>query len=212
MKIKVKMGLGKQGHQRFVLALCLLLLSSTIAAAQVSVLTQRYDNGRSGANLAETTLNTSNVNVFSFGKLFTRPVDGQIYAQPLCVANVAIPNQGTHNVVYVATEHNSVYAFDADDPNASAPLWQVNLGPSIPSSSIDCGSYCPYHDIIPEVGITGTPVIDPSSQTLYVVAKTLEGTAYFNRLHALDITTGQEKFGGPVVVQPTAPGSGDSSA
>ncbi|MBV9864997.1 MAG: fibronectin type III domain-containing protein, partial [Abitibacteriaceae bacterium] len=90
--------------------------------------------------------------------------------------------------------------------------WQVNLGPSIPSSSIDCGSYCPYHDIIPEVGITGTPVIDPSSQTLYVVAKTLEGTAYFNRLHALDITTGQEKFGGPVVVQPTAPGSGDSSA
>ncbi|MBV9865196.1 MAG: hypothetical protein JO316_07580, partial [Abitibacteriaceae bacterium] len=123
MKIKVKMGLGKQGHQRFVLALCLLLLSSTIAAAQVSVLTQRYDNGRSGANLAETTLNTSNVNVFSFGKLFTRPVDGQIYAQPLCVANVAIPNQGTHNVVYVATEHNSVYAFDADDPNASAPLW-----------------------------------------------------------------------------------------
>src|ERR1700756_4218023 len=102
----------------------LMLFFAICAGAQVSVLTQHNDNGRSGQNLDETTLNTSNVNQSSFGKLFWRTVDGFIYAQPLYVPGITIQGE-THNVVYVATEHNSVYAFDADDPNAPAPLWTV---------------------------------------------------------------------------------------
>ncbi len=96
------------------------------------ILTQHNDTSRTGANLHETQLTISNVNPQQFGKLFERQVDGQIYAQPLYVSNVTIPNQGSHNVVYVATMHNSVYAFDADDPQATAPLWHVSLGPSAP--------------------------------------------------------------------------------
>ena len=102
-------------------------------AAQVSVLTQHNDTGRT-VNCQETILNTSNVNASSFGKLFARSVDGYVYAQPLYLANVNI--NGTRNVVFVVTEHNSVYAFDADDPNASTPLWQVNLGASVDSQDI----------------------------------------------------------------------------
>lgn len=101
-------------------------------SGMILVLTQHNDNSRTGANLQEVQLTTSNVNQNQFGKLFTRQVDGQIYAQPLYVSNVTIPNKGTHNVVYVATMHNSVYAFDADDPHAAAPLWRASLGPSVP--------------------------------------------------------------------------------
>jgi len=97
-----------------------------------SVITQHNDHNRSGSNLNEALLNTSNVNQNQFGKLFTRLVDSQIYAQPLYLCNVNISNQGIHNVIYVATMHNTVYAFDADDPNATLPLWEVTLGPSIP--------------------------------------------------------------------------------
>ncbi len=172
----------------------------TPALGQVSVLTAQNDNSRSGANLNETVLNTSNVNVNQFGRLYSRSLDGYLYAQPLYVANVAIPGKGTHNVVYVATLHNTVAAFDADDPSQAAPFWQVNLGPTRPC--------CPTGFLSPEFGIVSTPVIDPSTSTLYIVAATLENGSYFHRLHALDITTGQEKFGGPVVIQASFPGNG----
>jgi hypothetical protein len=182
-------------------------MAAVPAAAQVSVLTQHNDIARTGANLGETMLNTTTVNVNQFGKLFTRAVDGYIYAQPLVVANVSIPNQGTRNVVYAATEHNSVFAFDADSATASTSLWHVNLGPSVPSADVQCG------DLTPEVGITSTPVIDQSTGTIYVVAKSKELVGatfqYFQRLHALDIASGAEKFGGPVVIQDSVTGTGD---
>ena len=159
--------------------------------SSVNVVTQHNDLNRTGANLLETTLTTANVAGGTFGKLFARPVDGQIYAQPLYVGG----GIGTHNVVYVATEHNSVYAFDADDAatTANTPLWQVNLGTPVPSSDM---TGC--LDLTPEVGVTGTPVIDPASRTLYVAAKTKVSGAYFYALHALDMSTGAERPGSPV--------------
>lgn len=184
--------------------------STSKAAGLASVLTQHNDNNRSGDNLNESILTTSNVNVAGFGLLFKRPVDGQIYAQPLYVPDVSIAG-GTHNVVYVATMHNTVYAFDADDPAQTTPLWSTNLGPSSPAVDFGTG----FHDIAVEVGILSTPVIDPASNTLYAVAFTKEmvnGTAtYYFRLHALDIRTGAEKFGGPVVIAATVPGTGGNS-
>jgi hypothetical protein len=175
-------------------------LLATPALGQVSVLTAQYDNARSAANLNETLLNTSNVNENQFGRLFSRSLDGYLYAQPLYVPNVAIPGKGTHNIAYVATLHNTVAAFDADDPSQAAPIWQVNLGPTRPC--------CPTGFLTPEMGILSTPVVDPGTSTLYVVAATLENGAYFHRLHALDITSGQEKFGGPVTIQASLPGNG----
>jgi hypothetical protein len=172
---------------------------------QPSVLTQHNDNSRTGANLNETILNTSNVNVNQFGKLFSRFVDGQVYAQPLYVPGVNI-GQVLHNVVYVATMKNNLYAYDADDPAASTPLWQVNLGPPVPN--VDVGE---TGDIDQVIGITSTPVIDGASGTLYCVAKTKEGTSYVQRLHALDLTSGQEELGGPVVIDGSLPGIGDDS-
>lgn len=173
----------------------------------VSVLTQHNDNRRTGANLQETILNTSNVNVDQFGKLFTRSVDGYIYAQPLVAAGVSFAQGVTRNVVYVATEHNSVYAFDADDSAAAAPLWQVNFGTPVPSQEIFLG----YVDLIPEIGITATPVIDRTSNTLYVVAKTknLADSTYHQTLHALDLSTGSEKLGAPLEITASVMGSGD---
>jgi hypothetical protein len=180
----------------------LFVVSVGTSLAQVSVLTQHNDNFRSGDNLNETILNTSNVNVSQFGKLFSRRVDGQIYAQPLYVPSVTIPNQGVHNVVYVATEHNSVYAFDADDSAASVPLWHVNLGPSVYYLQVSSDT-----NFRPELGITSTPVIDPTKRMMYVVAYTSENTDVRYRLHALDITTGQEKLGGPMLIQGSVPGT-----
>lgn len=173
---------------------------------QVNVLTQHNDNGRTGANLNETTLNTVNVNVGQFGKLFSRTVDGQIYAQPLYVSQVNFGSRGIHNVVYVATEKNNLYAFDADDPNASAPLWQVNFGTPVPVKNVG-----ELVDINEYVGITSTPVIDLATRTLYCVAKTKQGGSYPQKLHALDITTGQEKFGGPILIGGSVPGTGDGT-
>jgi hypothetical protein len=197
------------------LALAILAIPQ-IVKGQTSVLTQHNDLGRTGQNLNETVLNASNVNVNNFGKLFTRNVDGYIYAQPLYAPNLNIQG-ATRNVVYVATMHNSVYAFDADDPNASAPLWQVNLGTSVPSQDI-C-SYipdplsCPYLDVIPEIGIQSTPVIDPATGTIYVIAKTVNAadSTYHFKLHALDIRTGAEKFGGPVEIAGQVNGTGTAS-
>jgi hypothetical protein len=181
------------------------------AAAQTtvppSVLTQHYDIGRTGQNAAETALTTTNVNSTLFGKLFALSVDGQVYAQPLYVPGVTIPGQGTHNVVYVATENDSLYAFDADI--GGAPLWNITLltngGTAVPNT------YVVAYDINPQIGVTGTPVIDPSTNTLYVVAKSLESATVTQRLHAIDITSGAEKFGGPVVLQASVPGTGPGS-
>ncbi len=183
----------------------LLLLASPIAASAVNVLTQHNDTFRTGANLNESVLTVSNVGSSQFGKLFSRAVDGQIYAQPLYVSGLTISGK-LRNVLYVATEHNSVYAFDADDPSASTALWQVNLGSSVP-----IGDFSNCTDLQPEVGITGTPVIDltGNTNTMYVVAKTLVGTNHFQRLHALDILTGTGKIRRPGVN--TRVGAGDGS-
>ena len=191
-----------------------LLSLSCLAAAQISVLTQRYDSSRDGLNANETTLTTSNVNSSTFGKLFSLPVDGRLFAQPLYVPNLSIPGNGLHNVVFVATEHDSVYAYDADGLQAQ-PLWEINLATSSCPSGFTCTSV-PYTvtgitDTVPEIGITGTPVIDASTGTLYAVAKTQEISGstknYVYRLHALNITTGTEEMP-PVVIQGQVAGSG----
>jgi hypothetical protein len=194
---------------RVLLILIAIVISSVIAFSQSGVVMHKNDLGRSGAYLNETVLNTTNVKAATFGKLFTRAVDGQLYAQPLYLPAVNFGPQGVHNVVYVATMKNNVYAYDADDPTASTPLWQVNLG--VPPTTADVGD---REDISDTVGITGTPVIDTVSGTLYCVAKTKEGptgSTFVQRLHALDILTGAEKFGGPVVISGSVPGTGDDS-
>ncbi|HLK33772.1 MAG TPA: hypothetical protein VKT29_11820, partial [Terriglobales bacterium] len=180
----------------FFLALILALTLAIPAGAQVSVTTQQNDNARTGQNLQETILNTSNVNVSNFGKLFTLGVDGYVYAQPLYLSNVNINGQ-SHNVLFVTTQHNSVYAFDAD--KAGPPLWQVSLGAMVPTSDICTTAQPPqpsncYPDIMPYIGITATPVIDPQSGTIFVVAKVKNpDSTYHFRLHALDVTTGADK-------------------
>ena len=170
--------------------LWLALVAST-AGAQVNVLTANYDNARTNSNLNETILNHANVNSGQFGKLFTLSVDGQVYAQPLYVGGVKLAG-GTHNVVYVATMHNTVYAFDADPAAAHDPLWRVHLGPSVPTANYSLPGD-PYDDIQPETGLLGTPVIDLATSTLYVVAANFDGRSYSYVLHALDITSGREK-------------------
>jgi hypothetical protein len=182
----------------------------------VSVLTGRDDNARTGQNTNETILTPADVNTNTFGLLFTLPLDGYLLAEPLIMANVAIPGQGVHNVVFAATEHDDVYAFDAD--TNGPPLWYVSFidpaaGVTTVSTTIDLqASTSPYY-YGPEVGISGTPVIDPATSTLYVAASTKEvadgATNFVHRLHALDVTTGAEKFGGPVVIQASVPGVGD---
>jgi uncharacterized repeat protein (TIGR03806 family) len=200
----------------FVLAASSLIFTAFHApAALVSSLTWHYDNSRQGANTNEPTLTPANVNVGNFGKLFSYAVDGYVYAQPLIATGVNIPGQGTHNVVYVATEHDSVYAFDADS-NAGANgglLWHTNLGVSSVTPNSDFGNrYGPYHDINPEVGITGTPVIDPVSGTIYFDTFTHEGAQYVHRLRALDITTGAERPYSQVIVTASVPGVGVGSS
>ena len=202
-------------------ALCLVPLASAQTCnspSPVPVWTNHNDNCRTG-QIQETSLTTSNVNVSNFGKLFMRTVDGYIYAQPLYVPGLTIGGK-TRNVVFVATEHNSVYAFDADDPTASAPLWHVTpttLGTSVPSGDVCIGlsiAECPYKDLLPEIGITGTPVIDTASGTIYVVAKSknTSNNTYHFKLHALDLVTGGEKFGGPVEITASVSGTGSGSS
>ena len=162
------------------------------------------DVTRQGATPYETSLTPSNVTPNTFGYLFQYSVDGQVYGQPLYVPNVAISNKGIHNVVYVATSHNSVYAFDADQPGTGAPLWKFNAGPSVPASDLCAG------DQYPEYGITSTPVIDVSRQAIYFVANTKTGpTTYASTLHALDLRNGAEKLGGPSVIQASVKGTGE---
>jgi hypothetical protein len=202
------------------LALCGLHLCAclfrTQAQAPVNVLAWHYDNARTGQNLQETTLSLENVKAASFGKWFSYPVDGFVYAQPLVLTGVQVPGKGTRDLVFVATEHDSVYAFDAENNQGEGanPIWQVSfINPAAGITTVplsDLGL-----DEPPELGITGTPVIDPETDILYVVARTKEVTAsqtnYVQRLHALDVGTGQEMLGGPVVIEPSVPGFGDGN-
>lgn len=181
------------------------------AVAQVHVLTYHNDNARTGANLKETLLTPANVRFGSFGKLFTYTVDGWVYAQPLYVSGLTIPGKAARNVVFVATQHNTVYAFDADS-NAGPSgglLWQTNLGPSAATPSPDFGTrYGAFSAILPEIGITSTPVIDLASGTIYVDTFTHEGAVYYHKLHALSLTNGAERPFSPVTVRATFPGIG----
>jgi hypothetical protein len=178
------------------------VLLSSPSFAQVSVLTHHNDNSRSGQNLSETYLTPDVVNYNHFGELFSQPVDGMIIGQPLYVPNLQIQG-ATHNVVFVATLHDGVYAFDADSNrgNNASPLWYTSfIDPPTVTTVPIADQGCPTNGFT-ELGILGTPVIDPRTNTMYLVAKTKEEGNYVHRLHALDITTGQEKFGGPVVIK-----------
>jgi hypothetical protein len=173
------------------------------------VLGWHNDLARTGQNRSETALTTANVSAASFGKVFARPVDGIVYAQPLYVPRLALPG-GVHNVVYVATEHDSVYAFDADGLS-SLPLWHVSfIDPGHGITTMPCTNgnqpECDPTIMTPERGITATPAIDPGRATMYVVAKTVEHGTFFERLHALDIRTGAERAGSPIAVAASAPG------
>ena len=184
------------------------------AVAQVT--TSQYDNYRTGAALHEETLTPKNVNAKQFGKVGAFKVDGAVYAQPLFVPGVEIPGKGKHDVLYVATEHDSVYAFDAFRPG-DPPLWQVSFldrakNITVPSED---DLQCPF--IRPEIGITSTPVIDIRTGTLFVLARTkirhsVGADEYFQHLHALAITTGVEKFGGPKLIKASASGIGAGTA
>jgi hypothetical protein len=165
--------------------------------------TYHGDQFRSGVNLQEYALTPSTVKSSTFGKLFTRTVDGQIYAQPLYMANLTIGGV-KRNVVFVATQHSSVYAFDADG-KTSSPLWHRSF--INPSSGINTISKPANALISPEISITSTPVIDKTTSTLYVVASTNENGSIVHRLHALSLTTGAEKFGGPITIQGSVPGT-----
>jgi len=202
---------SKHHQANTLLSVCLVVFPLAIPASAQRVITSQYDNARTGANLGETILTPRNVNAQQFGKVFTLKIDGDIYAQPLFLGGVEIPGKGRHDVLFVATEHDSVYAFDAYGKPAS-PLWQVSFlmdgVTAVPARNVDC----PF--IQPEVGITSTPVIDAESGTLYVLVRTKEpggltsATRYHQHLHALAVTTGVEKFGGPVEIQATVSGSG----
>jgi mono/diheme cytochrome c family protein len=168
-----------------------------VTVGRVGVYTQHNDNGRTGANLSETTLTPGNVNRSQFGLLFRHIVDDQVFAQPLYVPGVEIAG-GLHNVVIVASAANTVYAFDAD--RGRPPYWKVNLGP--PGSVLQHPFWC--HDILGNMGIIGTPVVDAPTRTLYVVALTHEGGGFVQRLHALDVATGSERPASPVEIKADA--------
>ena len=179
--------------------------------SSIDVTTYHYDNLRTGQNLTETTLTLANVNQAKFGKVGELMVDGKVDGQPLYLSQVAMPGVGTKNVLYVATEHGSVFAFDADTVSGTSakPLWQIStqLPGESPSDDRGCGQ------VTPEIGITSTPVIDRTRGAIYVVAVSKNSSGnYFHRLHALDITSGKELFGGPTTIAPTFPGNGAGGA
>ena len=188
---------------------CVRLISVTVlcallAHAAVNILTANGDNERTNSNLQETQLSPATVNASAFGKLGVFPVDGQVYSQPLVVTGLSIAGQGTHNVVFVATMHNSVYAFDADAVPRVSTLWRVNLGSSVPAVLL----YGPNGDIANEVGILSTGVIDAQRGILYEVADVLQNGAPVFYLHALDLATGAERLNGPVALTASVPGTG----
>src|SRR5215469_7001587 len=179
--------------------------------SSIDVTTYHYDNLRTGQNTHETSLTTANVNSAKFGKLGAFIVDGKVDAQPLYLSNVSIPGHGTRNVLYVATEHGSVFAFDADSisGNRTNPLWMIStqLPGELPSDDRGCGNFTP------EIGIISTPVIDRGRGAIYVVAVSKDASGnYFYRIHALDLTTGKELFGEPTTINATYPGNGAGSS
>jgi Immunoglobulin domain len=182
-----------------------------VNGSSIDVTTYHYDNLRTGENTHETVLTLANVNASKFGLLGSFPVDGHVDAQPLYLSGVAISGKGTKNVLYVVTEHDSVYAFDGDsvNGNSATTLWHSSMLAAGETSSDDrgCGQ------VTPEIGITSTPVIDRTRNAIYLVAvsKTSSGN-YIHRFHALDLTTGKELFGGPTTITATFPGSGANSS
>jgi hypothetical protein len=197
--------------------LCIPLLSRANQNGQeaaVDVLTNRYDNWRSGANLKESKLTVQNVNPQSFGKLFEREVNGDMYAQPLIKTGIPIQARGPRNVVFVATSSNDLYAFDADLPGEADAYWHVGkevFGQPIPRADVtDLQAPDEYLNFEHTIGIISTPVIDDSTKTIYVVSKSKDKGQYVNRLFAFDIATGRQKteMGSPAVIAPTAMGNG----
>ena len=184
----------------------------------VPVPTWRYDLTHAGQNTQETALTPANVNVSSFGKLFSLSVDSTVYAQPLYVPGLKMSDGLVHNVLFVATENDSIYAFDADSNGGAnaQPIWQVSLltaayGAGAGATAVpwaDTGS----PDVAPTIGITGTPTINPLTNTMYVVAATKENGAYFSRLHAINIFTGAEQANSPVNITATIAGTGNGSS
>jgi hypothetical protein len=165
------------------------------------------------SNLNETTLTPANVSTATFGKQFSYSVDASIFAQPLYVPNVTIPGQGVHNVLYVVTENDSAYAFDADGKQTT-PLWYDSfINPGAGITSVPCqlitANVC---NIAPIIGITGTPAIDTATNTMYLDTHIDNNGTLYHYLHALDITTGAEKFGGPILIQASVPGTGIDSS
>ncbi len=196
-------------HQSGTVLMPFLLVGSLTAFAQTNVLTWHNDNARTGQNLSEAILTPAKVNSANFGALFQVAVDGKVDAQPLYLSALTIPGQGTHNVVITATEHASVYAFDADTGKV---LWKVSMlgNGETPSDPRNC------NQVTPEIGITATPIIDRHAGahgTVYLVAmsKDASGT-YYQRIHALDLTSGAEQSDSPVAVQASYPGTGDNSS
>lgn len=184
--------------------------SATPTPAPINILTFHNDNMRSGLNPHETKLRPGIVNATTFGKLFSYPVDGYLYAEPLYISQLSIPSQGTHNVVYVASEHDSVYAFDADGL-VTSPLWQKSfIDPTNGITTVSGLNDVGCANLVPEIGITGTPVISLENQALYVVSETKnQNTNTFTlELHALDLATGAEKPGSPVPISATVAGTG----
>src|SRR5215471_3008961 len=186
------------------------LFIAAVVLSASAVTTSQYDNLRTGATLTERILTPANVRGAQFGKIGSFHVDGAVYAQPLFVPALEIPGKGRHDVIFVATEHDSVYAFDAAQP-AAPPLWRVSFldessgTTPVPSRAVQC----PF--LRPEIGITSTPVIDLESGTLFVLARTAKGNQFFQHLHALSIATGTERFGGPTRITASAPGNGAGS-
>jgi hypothetical protein len=189
----------------FVAALTLL---AAVCSAQVSVTTYHNDISRTGQNTQESVLTPYDVNVNQFGKLYTTTVDGYVYAQPLYVPNVTV-NGSVHNVLYVATEHDSVYAIDADTGQVLQSVSLLPAGGRTINPDTDIGKGC--DDQVPEIGISGTPVIDTTTGTLYVVSKAIVNGAAIQQLHALDIGQLSEKFGGPVSITASVAGTGQNS-
>lgn len=188
-----------------------LTVNPATSGPAIDVVTYHYDNMRTGQNVNEMTLTPANVKVNTFGKLGEFAVDGRVDAQPLLVANLTIPGKGTKNVLYVVTEHDSIYAFDADSITATGgtALWQASalLTGESPSDDRGCSQ------VSPEIGITSAPAIDRGRNAIYIVAMSKDSNGnYYQRIHALDLTTGKELFGGPTTIQATYPGTGDNSS
>jgi hypothetical protein len=202
--------------------------SATVAVTDLAgVFTHHNDLARDGTNMQEYALTPNTVNTTSFGKLFSCAVDGAVFTQPLWVPSLSIGG-GIHNVIFVATEHDTIFAFDAD-ANPCVQYWQgtgslgeVNLldsahGGTTGETSVywdDVGCQCGVGDIYPEVGVTGTPVIDPTTNTIYLVSTSQNSSlgTFYQRLHALDLATGNEKFGAPLSIAASVPGTGDGGS